>query len=71
LLKGNMEGRETALEIQEAHGIPVVLIAGIGDKTEEKAARLRAPSGVGFLLRPFKNSDLLNEMSRVLLSGKN
>jgi DNA-binding response OmpR family regulator len=65
---GDMNGRDAALEIRKLYGTSVIFVSAYGDAKHAEVAKLNAPADVGYLVKPFKNSDLLAEIERVLFS---
>lgn len=70
LLTGDMDGREAAWKIRKSHGTSVIFVTAYGDKKLEKSAKLNAPAGLGYLVKPFRKTELLNEIKRVLFFDK-
>jgi len=56
VLKGEIDGIDTAKEIRDQFDIPVVFLAAFADKERLKRAKLAYP--FGFILKPFQNKDL-------------
>ena len=66
MLAGRMDGREAAMEIRKTHDTPVIFMTAFGDKRHSKSARLLAPEGLGYLVKPFTKCELGKEIERVL-----
>ena len=56
VLKGEMDGIETAGQITTRFNIPVVYVTAYGDETTLQRAKLTEP--FGYILKPFKERDL-------------
>ena len=56
ILKGEIDGIETAEEIRNQFGIPVIFITGYADKERLERAKLTYP--FGFIIKPFNDKDL-------------
>jgi PAS domain S-box-containing protein len=53
MIKGDMDGIETAAIIKEKYGIPIIYISALSDKATIKRAKLTQP--YGFLIKPFED----------------
>jgi CheY-like chemotaxis protein len=56
MLKGELDGIETAQRIRQLAGIPVVYLTAFGDPTTLQRATATAP--FGYVLKPFEDRDL-------------
>lgn len=71
MLAGEIDGREAAMKIRKSHGTPVIFVTAIGNKKQEKVAQRNARTGFGYLVKPFRKTELLSEIKRVLSSTEN
>ncbi len=55
VLKGEMDGIETAKEIRTQFDIPVIFLTAFADKERLKRAKLSNP--FGFILKPFQDNE--------------
>lgn len=65
-LVGELDVREAAQEIRKSNGTPVIFITDLFDKKLEKSARLNAPAGLGFIVKPFTEGELKSEIERLI-----
>lgn len=56
VLKGEMDGIETAKKIRDAHDIPVVYLTAYSDENTLKRAKVAEP--FGYLIKPFEDREL-------------
>ena len=57
-IEGNIDGIETAIEINQHHNIPIIYTSGNSDeKTTERAKKTNM---IGFLVKPINKEDLKN-----------
>src|SRR4051794_27643473 len=77
MLKGDIDGIETAQRVRQQFGVPVVYLTAFGDPTTLQRATATAP--FGYVLKPFEDRDLYaavesalyrNQMERDLRSCK-
>jgi CheY-like chemotaxis protein len=66
-LRGEMDGIETAREIQSRWGVPVIFITAYADDKLLEVADMPMPSGC--LAKPFKEKELLAAVAKAL--GRN
>ena len=60
MLKGVMDGIETAKEVRDLHGIPVVFLSAYSDSETLKRAKLIEP--FGYLIKPYKVRELFTTL---------
>ncbi len=58
LLKGEMDGVETARRVKELHGLPVILLTALD--TQETVERAKIAEPFAFIAKPFDERDLRN-----------
>ena len=65
-LKGNMDGLETALIVNEKYNIPVVFLTAFED--DETLAKISELSSNGFLVKPFEDEQLKSKVESILMT---
>ena len=60
MLKGVMDGVETAKEVRDLHGIPVVFLSAYSDSETLQRAKLIEP--FGYLIKPYKVRELFTTL---------
>ena len=66
-LDGDMDGIETAAKLKDGFGIPVVYLTAYADKITLRRREETKPGG--YVLKPFKLSDLRESIESALLKG--
>jgi len=56
VLKGNMDGVETALQIQRRHDVPVIYLTAYADNHTLERAKVTSPAG--YMLKPYQANEL-------------
>ena len=64
VLKGDMNGVDTALEIAQSHAIPVVYLTAYAD--EETLAKAKVSAPFGYLIKPFDERELYTTIEMAL-----
>lgn len=64
VLKGKLDGNETAAQIHSHHNIPIIFITGNIDLKNGK--RLMAAEPAAVIMKPVDNAELLKEVKRAL-----
>ncbi len=67
-LKGNMDGIQTAEEVQRRYNIPVIYLTAFADPETLKRAKLTTP--FGYLVKPFQVRELKITLQMALYRGK-
>lgn len=66
-LDGDMDGIEAAQKLRDAYGIPVVYLTAYADKLT--LARIQETDPGGYVLKPFKLSELRKSIESALSNG--
>lgn len=67
-IKGSMDGIDLALRIRKDHGIPSVFLTAYSDEKLLDRAKLAEP--LGYILKPFKPSDIVSAVKVALYKSK-
>lgn len=60
MLKGNMNGIETAKEILSSYDIPIIYLTSYSDRETLEMAKQTKP--YGYILKPFEEKELINSI---------
>jgi len=67
-ISGPMDGIEVARLLRERFGVPSIFLSGSDD--EQIIERARAAGPLGFLLKPFRPSQVFDALNRALISDR-
>jgi CheY-like chemotaxis protein len=63
-LKGNMDGIDTAVQIHNRFGIPIVYVTAYMDKRRLERAKIAEP--FGYVIKPFEDKELSSAIKKAL-----